>query len=64
MIAVARLPSNCHFILPLILRTMRLMPGKKHQVPKFKIILILAIRMMLLLKNYSLDRVVPLFFSL
>ena len=54
---------NCPFITRLILCTMRLMPVNKHQVPKFKIVLIIAI-WMTLSKNYSFYRVVPLSFGL
>ena len=43
---------------------MRLMPVYKHQVPKLKVIFIIAIRMMLFRKHYSFDKVLHLFVGL
>ena len=40
---------------------MRLMLVNKHQVPKFKVVFIIAIQMILSLKYYSFHKVVPLF---
>ena len=37
------------------------MPINKHQMPKFNVISIIAIDMMFSSKNYSLDKVGPIF---
>ena len=42
---------------------MRLMLVKKHQVPKFKVIFIMAIQMILFSKNHGFDKGVPKFLS-
>ena len=39
------------------------MPVNKHQMAKFKVISIVAIDMMFSSKNYSFDKVGPLFFD-
>ena len=64
IIVARRSFSDCPFILPLILSAMCLICVNKHQVPQFAITFIYSDPMMLFLKNYNLDRVVPFFESM
>ena len=58
----ARSLYNCPLILTLLLCKMRLMSVNQHQEPKFKVIFVIGIRIMLFTKK--LVSMVPLFFGL